>query len=206
MIVKVCGMREADNIRAVEQVGPDWMGFIFYARSPRHVAVPPSVLPTRCRRVGVFVDTPADEMAFRIREMGLTAVQLHGDEGPEVCRALRSRGLIVIKALSVTTEDDLCRVRPFADGLVDYFLFDTSSPQRGGSGRTFDWSILDHYDAQVPFLLSGGLRPTSLDALRRFRHPRWAGIDLNSGFETAPGVKDAEALRTFIYDFRQLFQ
>lgn len=205
MVVKVCGMREGRNIMDVEQTGADWMGFICYERSPRHIGTCPTYLPTRCRRVGVFVNAPIPYIYNKVEELGLTHIQLHGDETPTDCRLLQDAGLTVIKAFQVHAEPDLTRARAYADA-CSYYLFDTPTPGYGGSGRTFDWGILRSYDGPLPFLLSGGLGPHSLEALSSFAHPLWAGIDLNSGFETSPGMKDASALQVFIKQFKALHQ
>ena len=167
MIVKVCGMREPDNIRAVEQTGPDWMGFIFFPHSSRHVSLRPAYLPERCKRVGVFVNEVTPAILQKAEEFDLHYIQLHGTETSEQC-------------------------------LCDYFLFDTACTGYGGSGKTFDWQVLTAYHGSTPFLLSGGLKPDSLHSLKEFRHPAWAGIDLNSGFEISPGKKDTTLLNTFI--------
>ena len=202
MIVKVCGMTEADNIRQVEQCGADWMGFICYDRSPRFVPAAPSYLPRRARRIGVFVDAGYADIIRRTDELGLHGVQLHGSEPPALCRALRKAGLTVVKTFALSHADGLEATADYAD-VCDFFLFDTPCPQHGGSGRAFDWQLLNGYRGHVPFLLSGGLRPESLDALASFSHPRWAGIDLNSGFETRPGLKDANALVAFLTSLRE---
>lgn len=203
MIVKVCGMVHARNIRDVEAAGADWMGFICYPRSPRCLSGVPACMPRRARRVGVFVDEAVGTILSRVRELGLDTVQLHGAEPPALCGLLRAQGLRVVKAFALRAPDDVAAVRDYAS-VCDYFLFDTPCAGHGGSGRTFDWSLLSAYEGDVPFLLSGGLRPESLQALSRFAHPRWAGIDLNSGFETSPGVKDAAALADFIARFKKL--
>lgn len=203
MIVKVCGMRETGNIRQVEQTGADWMGFIFYPRSARFVAELPAYLPQRQKRVGVFVNADPSDL-HRIKDQyRLHLVQLHGTESPELCAAMRRAGIQVIKAFSPKQADDLAATAAY-EGTADYFLFDTPTAGFGGSGQSFDWTILQHYTGQTPFLLSGGIRPDSLEALARFRHPRWAGIDLNSGFELAPGIKDARRLQRFIEDFKNI--
>lgn len=201
MIIKVCGLREAENIRAVEAAGASWFGFIFYARSPRFVDAPPAYLPQRGRRVGVFVHADFDEVTARVRQFGLHAVQLHGEASPELCRSLRAQGLIVVRALPVT-ESFVEETEAYL-AAVDYFVFDTPTPDFGGSGRAYDHNRLLRYDGHVPFLLSGGLSPQSVAELRRFHHPRCAGYDLNSGFETAPGMKDAEAVAEFVRQMRR---
>ena len=200
MIVKVCGMREAENMLAVAAGDIQWMGFIFYPKSARYYTAQAMVLPDRIRRVGVFVNAPIEEMLRKMAQYRLDYLQLHGDESPDVCRALSGKARL-IKAISIASADDLRKADAY-EGLVDYFLFDTKCDGYGGSGRRFDWSVLDSYQGATPFLLSGGIAPDSIAALRSFRHPKWAGIDLNSGFETTPGIKDASALHTFIHQLK----
>lgn len=194
-------MREPENIRAVEKTGADWMGFICYERSPRFVADTPACLPERCRRIGVFVNAGFEQITARAEALGLDYLQLHGTESPELCLELRCHGFHLIKAFAPRTPEDFERTVPYLP-LCDYLLFDTPTTGYGGSGKAFDWSLLRFYHGDVPFLLSGGICPESLEALRHFHHPQWAGIDLNSGFETAPAVKDAEKLKTFIETIR----
>lgn len=196
MIVKVCGMREPQNIRAVEQTGADLMGFIFHPKSPRYVASHPGYLPKAQRRVGVFVNAPIEDILGKAREYSLDYIQLHGDESPEFCRALKAKGLRVIRALGIASAADAERAAGY--NMADLLLFDTKTPQRGGSGRRFNWDVLAAYRGDVPFLLSGGINPQSADDILAFTHPQFAGIDINSGFETAPALKDAEAIRLFI--------
>lgn len=196
MLIKVCGMREAENIRRVAATGADWMGFIFYPRSPRAIKES-DIIDCPQRRVGVFVDATPEEMMEKATRYRLDYLQLHGSESPEVCYALQKRGFAVIKAFSVATETDLAATADY-EGRADYFLFDTKCPSHGGSGRKFDWSVLATYHGSTPFLLSGGINPESAEAILRFRHPQLAGIDINSGFETAPAVKDTEKIKAFI--------
>lgn len=205
MIVKVCGMRDPANIREVAGTGIQWMGFIFYPKSPRSVVdregnlypgTREAIVQCPVKRVGVFVDATPEEMMETASALRLDYLQLHGHETPETCHALQKRGFALLKAFPIATAADLERTQAYA-GYADYFLFDTKCEGYGGSGRTFDWSVLDAYRGETPFLLSGGLSPASASALRAFHHPRWAGIDLNSGFETRPGVKEAEEIRTF---------
>lgn len=204
MLIKVCGMRKPDNIRQVEALNIDWMGFIFYPRSPRFVgeALVGAVNETSARKVGVFVNASPEEMIEKAQRYKLDYLQLHGDESPEDCYALQKRGFALIKAFSIATEEDLEKTSDY-EGRVDYFLFDTKCSSYGGSGKQFDWSILTAYKGETPFLLSGGINPNSIDAIRNFHHPRLAGIDLNSGFETEPGVKDAIKLKAFVDEVRR---
>lgn len=205
MLIKVCGMREAENIRQVEALGIDWMGFIFYPRSPRFVgeAFIEATSEQPVRRVGVFVNASPEEMIETARKYKLDYLQLHGNESADDCYALQKRGFALIKAFSIASEEDLEKTKEY-EGRVDYFLFDTKCEGYGGSGKQFDWSVLAAYKGSTPFLLSGGIRPESLEALRHFHHPRLAGIDLNSGFEIEPGMKDVAKLKRFVEEVKKL--
>lgn len=202
-MIKVCGMRESQNIREIESLGIDWMGFIFWPQSKRYCSVKPDYLPTLCKRVGVFVNAEIDEVVQKTIEYGLDFVQLHGDEDRayilELRKALAQSNVVpmMIKALSLQSKADLARCNQYV-GFVDYFLFDTPSAGYGGTGKTFDWSLLNEYSYFTPFLLSGGVGPKSVDAIMEFNNPFCAGFDLNSQFESAPGVKDVKLLREFI--------
>ncbi|WP_293672089.1 phosphoribosylanthranilate isomerase [uncultured Parabacteroides sp.] len=218
MIIKVCGMRDPENIREVGGLGVDWIGLIFFAGSPRKIIENGklkiengdrrysdfqfSILNSQLKRVGVFVNASLEEMMETATVFRLDYLQLHGNETPEDCHAMQKRGYSLIKAFSVATTGDLERTSAY-EGRVDYFLFDTKCDNYGGSGKQFDWSILEAYHGETPFLLSGGLRPESASAIRSFHHPRLAGIDLNSGFEIEPGLKDVEKLKRFIHDIKQ---
>ena len=203
MIVKVCGMSDAVNIRLAEQLNIDWMGFIFYPPSPRYVDHRPDYLPERQQRVGVFVNADESFILSRISLFGLQLLQLHGHETPQQCRALREiSGLPLIKAFSVRSAADVAETRHY-EGAADYFLFDTPTPGVGGSGRSFDHSLLDHYTGATPFLLSGGLGPNSADNILSLHHPQMVGIDLNSRFETAPGIKSIHRLQQFLQSLGQ---
>ena len=196
-------MRREENIRSVEQTGADWMGFICYDRSPRFIGTALTYLPERTKRVGVFVNAPLTYLSEMAKRLRLDYLQLHGTESPSLCLHLKNEGFHVIKAFSVKQMSDIIPTKEY-ESTCEYFLFDTSTPGYGGSGKQFDWNILAGYCGKTPFLLSGGITPDSLEQLGRFTHPRWAGIDLNSGFETAPAEKDAESLRTFIEKFKTL--
>ena len=195
MIIKVCGMREAENIREVTKLGIDWLGMIFWPKSKRYVAEPPSYLPSQVKKVGVFVDASLEDIRQHIMDYDLDIIQLHGHESPEYVRALDPE--IIIKAFNIATAEDLAQTKPY-EGIVDYFLFDTKAQLPGGSGEQFDWSVLSHYEGATPFLLSGGIGPDDAERIKAFHHPRCIGIDLNSRFELAPGLKDVNLLREFI--------
>ena len=194
-LIKVCGMRHEANIRAVEALGIDMMGFIFWPGSSRCVSSPPAYLPERCRRVGVFVDEDADRVRRIADACALDCVQLHGRETPDYCARLSA--YTVIKAFSIATAADLPQTDAYAD-VASYFLFDTKGRSAGGNGTKFDWEVLQAYTGSTPFLLSGGIGPDDAAAVSAFSHPRCVGIDINSRFELRPGLKDTAAIAAFI--------
>ena len=286
-LIKVCGMRDAQNIREVAALGVNLIGLIFYPKSPRYVesissdagifpdysSLTPQPLSkgegsdmldkqlkaeetkgeTRNKQpvsaqlkstqskapfnkvttplslgegqggeavhggeavqggeaaipkfVGVFVNDMPQNIVTAVYNYHLSYVQLHGDESPVMIDNLR-RTLVpdivpqikIIKAISVSSAEDLKRCEQY-EGHVDLFLFDTKCKGYGGSGQKYDWSVLEAYTGHTPFLLSGGIGPDDIDRLRDFHHPQCVGIDLNSKFETAPGMKDVEMLKKFI--------
>jgi len=224
MIVKVCGLRDVANISEVVAAGADWIGMIFYPKSPRNVemvstgagiipdraATDTTMLTTKVKRVGVFVDDMAQNIITRVVNYRLDMVQLHGNEGATLIRNLRATidpdihpGIKFIKAISISSVSDIEQCRQY-DGVVDYFLFDTKCVTVGGSGCQFDWTVLDAYHGQTPFLLSGGIGPDDVDAIKNIKHPRMIGVDLNSRFETAPAVKDATKIKTFINELKSI--
>ena len=233
MIVKVCGMREPENIRDVAALGVDWIGFIFYPKSPRYVSQIRSragIIPDysvfmkheelssketsskemmrQIKRVGVFVDDMPQNIITRAVNYELDIIQLHGSESVIMIDNLRStlapsirKGIKFMKALSISTAEDILRYKEY-EGHVDYFIFDTQTPLVGGSGNHFDWNMLDAYDGNTPFILSGGVGPDDAERVLSIRHPMFAGIDLNSQFETAPAVKNVDALKAFLAKIR----
>jgi phosphoribosylanthranilate isomerase len=197
MIVKVCGMRDAENIREVEALGVDWMGFVFHRTSPRFVSELPDYLPQRAKRIGVFVNETEERIMETVELFRLDMVQLHGQETPDFCNRIRSKGLKVIKAINVQNGFPSEEVFSY-EGACDYFLFDTKTSLPGGSGMKFDWSALSAYRGTTPFLLSGGISPDDADRVEVFVHGHCLGIDLNSRFETSPAYKDIRLLQSFI--------
>lgn len=203
--IKVCGMRDAQNIREIDAIqGVDMMGLIFWPGSKRYVAEKPEYLPQNCMRVGVFVDADLEEVVAKVKEYDLGIVQMHGDENLAYVSELRKMLLAadcklpkIIKAIPVSSRSSVLKAMMW-DGYVDGILFETPTNGFGGSGVSFDWSLLYSYRARTPFFLTGGIGPQSLEALKEFEHPQWIGVDLNSKFETAPGVKDVEAVRHFV--------
>ena len=196
LVIKVCGMREADNIHEVEALGVDWLGLIFWPKSSRYVSEHPDYLPQHAKRVGVFVDEALDTVKKKADAYVLDLIQLHGSESPDYIRALKA-SCSIIKAFSIATADDLEQTKDY-EGLADYFLFDTKGPSVGGNGVQFNWDVLKDYHGQTPFLLSGGIGPDDAERIQAFHHPQCIGIDLNSRFELSPGLKDINKLKQFI--------
>ena len=203
-------MRDAENIREVEKLFTlhsslftFLMGFIFWPKSSRYVSKRPAYLPTKCKRVGVFVDASIEEIMQKVQDYALDAIQLHGHESPDYIHTLRVDGgfAAVIKAFNIATAADLEATKPYED-LADYFLFDTKGKSVGGNGEKFDWSVLEAYTGDTPFLLSGGIGPDDAERVIAFHHSKCVGIDLNSKFEVAPALKDINKLREFIKEIR----
>ena len=200
-------MRDPQNIGEVLTLQPDWMGFIFYPPSPRFV-VDPAVIgqidfPATTLKTGVFVNENESVILETARLARLDAIQLHGKESPALCASLRAHGFQVLKAISTATSVDLRATNDYLEA-VDYFVFDTATAGHGGSGKQFDWQVLENYTASTPFLLSGGVGPTDAARIASLQHPALAGIDLNSRFESAPGFKNFALLKEFIQNLSRL--
>ncbi|MCC8425972.1 phosphoribosylanthranilate isomerase [Mucilaginibacter sp. UR6-11] len=197
MKIKVCGLKYPDNINAVANLVPDYVGFICYDRSPRFVgdiaADTLKSLPASIYKTGVFVNESRQEINRLAANLGFNAIQLHGDEDPDFANSFRNK-VQVIKAFGVNPDFDFNQLNDYANK-VDYFLFDTKTAEYGGSGKAFDWSVLNKYNLNVPFFLSGGLSLDNLAQLAKITHPQFYGVDLNSRFEIAPGNKDLEKLK-----------
>lgn len=189
-------MRDSENIRAIEQTKADLMGFIFHPKSPRFVASLPEYMPKKQKRVGVFVNASLEQILAKAQKFLLEYIQLHGDEPPAFCSELKNRGLKVIRALRIANADDIIRAESY--NMADLMIFDTKTELYGGSGKKFNWQLLENYKGCVPFLLSGGIRSDTFEEIKAFFHPQFAGIDLNSGFEISPALKDVGKLNNFI--------
>ena len=197
MIIKVCGMREPENIAEVSRLAIQMMGFIFYPGSARCVNNLLPQTPADIERVGVFVNESRENILRTVKNQHLHCVQLHGQESAEACRLIRSQGTKVFKAFSIDTGFDFRSTIPYQE-CCDLFVFDTKCSKHGGSGIQFDWEILSEYTGQTPFLLSGGIGPDDVEHLLSISHPQMIGIDLNSRFEIQPALKDIPKLKTFI--------
>ena len=197
-------MREKENVmRLMEEAAPDLMGLIFYPPSKRYVengdVTPEFYQKLSQRKVGVFVNSPLDEIERKIKAYGLSHVQLHGDESPEFITLLKKQtSVLIIKVFRIGSTWNWEQANPFV-GVADWFLFDTQTPEFGGSGKVFDWGILENYPFKVPFLLSGGLDESQIEAIQSIARsiPNFIGVDINSRFEISPGVKDISRVKTF---------
>lgn len=192
-------MKFTQNREEVEKLPVDLLGYIFYSASKRFVNENPepglfnSVKP----KVGVFVDENTFEILALAKNLGLEYVQLHGKENPKTCHILKNQGLKIIKVFSIDETFKFSTTKPY-EKMAEYFLFDTKTTIPGGSGQQFNWKILENYKGNTPFLLSGGIGPGDADAIRQINHPKFSGVDLNSGFEDVPGLKNIEKLERFI--------
>lgn len=197
-------MRDADNIKDIDNIDKvNWMGFIFFDKSKRNVESLPSYMPVKSKRVGVFVNADKGDILSKAREYGFNIIQLHGNEDADYCQSLRQmldKDIQIIKMIQVSDSSDIHNVSIYEDS-VDYFLFETKCQSYGGSGTQFDWNILEEYEGTKPFLITGGISPDDVDKVKAFHHPMFAGIDLNSKFETAPAFKDVEAIKAFVANF-----
>ena len=196
MKLKVCGMREVTNIKSVLALKPDLMGFIFYPKSKRFV----DALSLRdidfgtTQKVGVFVNEKLDSLTEKVKKFDLDYVQLHGDESSSYLAAVKYLGVKVIKVFRILDQLPIDQILAFEQE-ADYFLYDTLSLEYGGSGKNFQWNILNESPSSKPFWLSGGVSIESLKALGLIDHPGLIGIDVNSKLESHPGMKNIELLR-----------
>ncbi len=204
--IKVCGMRDPENISGVVAALPDYFGFIFYPKSKRFVGFEPSPevfaeIPASVKKAGVFVDETTEKVLEICKRWNLDVAQLHGSETPEYCQQIRNSGIIIFKAFSVGEQFDFENLAIYS-GVCDHFLFDTKGQLPGGTGQKFNWELLENYSLNVPFFLSGGIGFEDLNTIRGFVHPQLFGIDINSGFEISPAVKDIEKVKKFIAEVR----
>ncbi|MBU2526775.1 MAG: phosphoribosylanthranilate isomerase [Bacteroidetes bacterium] len=198
MKLKICGLKFSENIQAVAGLAPDYMGFIFWEQSPRFFTGNIPELPKNIRKTGVFVDAPIDDVREKIEKHQLQAVQLHGKETPEYCRQLATLKVEIIKVFSIGATFDFYQLEAYEE-VCDFYLFDTKGKLPGGNGYVFDWEVLKKYNSPKPFFLSGGIGLDEVEQVKKIREadlPVYA-IDVNSKFETEPGLKSIEKLHIF---------
>lgn len=206
MKIKVCGMRDKENIIGLSELKPDYMGLIFYPQSKRFADKPDKetldTLPESIKLTGVFVNAEINEIIQKINQYDLDAVQLHGAESVEFCAELQNelkksvhgKRIELFKAFGMSPDFDF-KVLEAYQNVCDFFLFDTKTTEHGGSGMTFDWGLLAKYQGPKPFFLSGGLNPENISGISKFGGKYLYGVDLNSRFEIEPGLKDLGSLK-----------
>ncbi|SHF64994.1 phosphoribosylanthranilate isomerase [Arenibacter palladensis] len=209
MKLKVCGMKL--NTLEVATLDPDYLGFIFWEPSKRYFEGTIPKLPASIKKVGVFVDAPLEEILKKVDTYDLQAVQLHGKESPEFCidlkkinidrsKALEESNLEIIKVFSIKDDFDFSILTPY-ENVCDYFLFDTKGKLPGGNGFTFSWEVLKSYPSTKPYFLSGGIGLEEIEKIREFQQRPESkychAIDINSKFESEPGLKDVKKLKEF---------
>ena len=209
MKLKVCGMKL--NTLEVATLDPDYLGFIFWEPSKRYFDGNIPKLPASIKKVGVFVDAPLEEIRKKVKEYSLQAVQLHGKESPEFCsdlkkstsdlsKALEENSLEIIKVFSIKDDFDFSNLAPY-ENVCDFFLFDTKGKLPGGNGFTFSWEVLKNYPSSKPYFLSGGIGLDEIEKIREFQQRPESkychAIDVNSKFESEPGLKDIDKLKEF---------
>lgn len=203
--IKVCGMRDPENLEQLCALEPDYVGFIFYSPSRRFVGEDPDPALFRIpggeiKKVGVFVDEDFRVVSKMVQHYALDAVQLHGNESADYCGQLSMAGPEVIKVLDPHAGDAEIK---WYRGQADYILFDSAGTGSGGTGRKFNWELLRDRPVHTPFFLSGGIGPDDAGVLRSLGLGQLAGIDLNSRFELAPGIKDIKLLKQFFTEIRK---
>ena len=195
MKLKICGMKDSKNILEVSQLLPDYMGFIFWEKSPRFFNGTIPEIPDTIQRVGVFVDAPFEDIIAKIKLHQLNIVQLHGSEDAAFCQNLKIENIQIIKVFTVDENFSFDILKSF-ENVVTYYLFDTKGKLPGGNGTTFNWEILQKYNSTKPFFLSGGIGIEEMEKIKKLHLPIHA-LDVNSRFETEPGIKNASLLKTF---------
>jgi len=203
--IKVCGMRDDENIRQLIQLVPDYSGSILYPGSKRYLGDDYELnieIPVSVQRVGVFVNALIPDIFNWINRLKLDLVQLHGSESPEYCLELNKMGVKVIKAVGVANNFDFSSIGAYLS-CCEFFLFDTKTELHGGSGKQFNWDVLSKYPFDIPVFLSGGIGPDDAEIVNCYKNSiDIYGIDKNSRFEINPGLKNTVALKSFIKEIR----
>lgn len=195
--IKICGLKHPDNIREVMALQPDYIGFICYPHTKRFIDKLEANWVNGLqgvKKTGVFVNAAIQEVKTAIQQYGFHAVQLHGAETPAYCAELANQDIEIIKVFGIGEQFDWTTINPY-ETVVDYYLFDTQSSQHGGTGKRFDWTLLEGYKSTKPYFLSGGISAENISSALQLGDDRLYALDLNSRFETAPGIKDITLLR-----------
>lgn len=200
--IKICGMKDPHNIAAIAALDPDYLGFIFYEKSPRYFDGTIPKISSTIKKVGVFVDATIENIINKFQLHDLQAVQLHGNESANFIRKLRNslgNAIEIIKVFSVGSDFDFQSVEDY-EQTCDFFLFDTKGKSPGGNGEKFDWNILNNYKSSKPFFLSGGIGIHDLKEIGYLLEKNLPlyGIDLNSKLEIVPGLKDVAVAKEII--------
>lgn len=207
MKIKICGMLDEGNINEVAALKIDYMGFIFYHRSPRFVGKDfriPDYFPDEVKKVGVFVNETPSSIKELITGLDISVLQLHGNETAEQCAKLKQDGFTVIKVFSVDEKFDFKVTTPY-ETVADYFLFDTKGKHYGGNATMFDWNILRKYNQRVPFFLSGGLSAENMYGIAKLKDMNIHALDVNSGVEVSPGLKSKSEIKKVIEKLNSIF-
>lgn len=199
-------MRDPENIASIAAAGPDFMGFIFYSKSSRfvgheHLLELDAIIPPSIKKAGVFVDENPGKVIETCRKYHLDVAQLHGNESPENCRQILKAGLTVFKAFAINESFDFKTLVEYSE-TCHFFLFDTKGPLPGGTGHKFDWQLLNNYQLDVPYFLSGGIKPKDLNSIMEIKDSRLYGVDINSGFEILPALKEVSKVQQFIAEIK----
>ena len=200
-------MRDPQNIQDLGTVQPDFMGFIFYPKSPRYVgeewdeSIAKSI-PSSIKKIGVFVNESVEKINLLASKYQLDGIQLHGSETPEICQTIKDKNLLVLKAFSVDESFDFELIKKY-ESFCDYFLFDTKTSQHGGSGVKFDWKKLYEYTSSIPFFLSGGIMEEDVNEIKSLNIKGLYSVDINSKFEIEPALKDIKMVERFAQKLRQ---
>jgi len=201
MLIKVCGITDQEFLHRIDEMQINFIGFIFYQQSKRYIAdkIPDDQIlsiPKHIKKVGVFVNEKIENIIDIANHYHLDFIQLHGDEDVSFINQL-SKKIQIIKAFRIDKDFEFEKLTPYESDCA-YFLFDTRDQLHGGTGKKFNWELLQKYKGNTPFLLSGGIKPKDTQQIKEFNHPMLIGIDINSGFETKPGIKDINQIKIFL--------
>ena len=205
--VKVCGLTDPSNVKEIAEAEPDFMAYIFYRGSPRYVGADPEIIlfdqvPRGIKKTGVFLNEDNQKIIESAIRFGLEIVQLHGNESPVTCFELQSSGLSIIKSFNIDMEFSFDLLDQYAF-CCDYFLFDSKGLTAGGSGKKFNWEKLEEYGKGKPFFLSGGIGPEDAGLVTSVNNQSLFAVDINSRFETVPGIKDSSRVKKFINEVKK---